>query len=231
MKSSAEIKTQLLKLSEIAFERAGRKKGRSLHITGAACLGTTFVGLGKLIMGIISLSFFTCVSALYTFGMVAAKITALAGILKEENSKQQYRYYKLSGIILTSASTAYILYSLWIQYNPPTAVYHKYIAIGIAAVTFTEIVINIRGVIIESKSSSPLFHALKMINLASSLISLVLVQNAILSFKHFEGEVSDESLAQMSSGLIGIFMGSIAAVLGIIMIIRIDLMQKKRAKK
>ncbi|MGN0607145.1 MAG: hypothetical protein ACI4JM_11545 [Oscillospiraceae bacterium] len=87
MKKTTEIKTQLLKLSGIAFERAGKKKGRTLHITGAACLGTTFVCLGKLIMGIISLSFFTCVSAFYTFGMVTAKITALAGILKEENSK------------------------------------------------------------------------------------------------------------------------------------------------
>ncbi|MGN0607144.1 MAG: hypothetical protein ACI4JM_11540 [Oscillospiraceae bacterium] len=123
------------------------------------------------------------------------------------------------------------MYSLWIQFHPPTAVYHKYIALGIAAVTFTEIVINIRGVIIESKSSSPLFHALKMINLASSLISLVLVQNAILSFKHFEDEVSEKKLAQMSSGLIGIFMGSIAAVLGIIMIIRINRMQKKSEGK
>lgn len=231
MKKTEEIKTQLLKLSEIAFERAGKKKGRTLHITGAACLGTTFVGLGKLIMGIISLSFFTCVSALYTFGMVAAKMTALAGILKEENSKQQYRYYKMSGIILTLASTAYILYSIWIQFHPPTAVYHMYIALGIATVTFTEIVLNIRGVIIESKSSLPLFHALKMINLASSLISLVLVQNAILSFTHSEGEVSDERLARMSSGLIGIFMGTLAASLGIIMMIRINKMQKKSEGK
>ncbi|MGN0624240.1 MAG: hypothetical protein ACI4JA_09880 [Oscillospiraceae bacterium] len=221
MKKAKEFKARLVKLSETAFERAGKKKGRSLHITGASCLATFLVGLGKLVMGIISLSFFTCVSAIYTFGMVAAKITALAGILKEENSAQQYRYYKLSGIILTSASTAYIFYSLWIQFHPPTAVYHLYIALGIATVTFAEIAINIRGVIIESKGSSPLFHALKMINLASSLISLVLVQNALLSITHFEEEISNEKLAQMSSGLIGIFMGTLALILGIIMLMRL----------
>ena len=100
----SQIKTWLLKLSSIAFERAGVKKGRSLHITGASCLGNIIVGTGKLIMGIISLSFFTCVSAFYTFGMVAAKVVALAGILKEENSRAQYRYYKLSGLILVGSS-------------------------------------------------------------------------------------------------------------------------------
>lgn len=178
-------------------------------------------------MGIISLSFFTCVSAFYTFGMVAAKVVALAGILKEENSRAQYRYYKASGLILIGSSAAYILYSVWIQYHPPTSVFHMYIALGIATVTFSEITLNIRGVIIEYKNKSPLFHALKMINLASSLISLVLVQNAILSFVHSQQEVDDERLAQMSSGLIGIFMGSIAVFLGIYMIIRISIMQRR----
>lgn len=218
---------QLRKLSDIAFERAGKKRGRFLHITGAACLGNLLVGLGKLVMGMISLSFFTCVSAFYTFGMAAAKVVALAGILKEENSRAQYRYYKISGLILIGSSVAYILYSVWIQFHPPTSVYHMYIALGIATVTFTEITLNIRGVVIEHKNKSPLFHALKMINLASSLISLVLVQNAILSFVHDEQEVADEHLAEMSSGLIGIFMGSIAALLGIFMLIRINIMQKK----
>lgn len=223
----SEIKTRLLKFSKTAFQRAGKKKGRSLHITGASCLGNILVGTGKLIMGIISLSFFTCVSAFYTFGMVAAKVVALAGILKEENSRAQYRYYKVSGLILIGSSVAYILYSVWIQFHPPTSVYHMYIALGIATVTFTEITLNIRGVVIEFKNKSPLFHALKMINLASSLISLVLVQNAILSFVHVQQEVADERLAQMASGLTGIFMGSIAAVLGIFMLIRINIMQKR----
>lgn len=218
---------RLRKLSDIAFERAGKKRGRSLHLTGAACLGNLLVGLGKLVMGIISLSFFTCVSAFYTFGMVAVKVVALAGILKEENSRAQYRYYKISGLILVGSSVAFILYSVWIQFHPPTSVYHMYIALGIATVTFTEITLNIRGVVIEHKNKSPLFHALKMINLASSLISLVLVQNAILSFKQADGDVSEEQLAQMSSGLIGIFMGTIAAALGVFMIIRICKIQKR----
>lgn len=222
-----ELKNKLITLSRTAMERAGIKRGRSLHIAGASCLGNTIVGIGKLVMGIISLSFFTCVSALYTFGMVAAKLVAISGILKEENSRAQYRYYKLSGVILIGASAAYILYSVWIQFHPPTAKYHMYIALGIATFTFTEITLNIRGVIVEFKNKSPLFHALKMINLASSLISLVLVQNAILSFADEDVRASDSQLAKMSSGLIGIFTGSLALALGILMIIRIHLMQKK----
>lgn len=222
-----ELKNKLMTLSKTATERGGIKRGRSLHIAGASCIGNTFVGLVKLVMGIISLSFFTCVSAMYTFGMVAAKLVAISGILKEENSRAQYRYYKLSGIILIGASAAYILYSVWIQSHPPTAKYHMYIALGIATVTFTEITLNIRGVIVEFKNKSPLFHALKMINLASSLISLVLVQNAILSFADTDINPSDSRLSEMSGGLIGIFTGSLALALGVVMMIRIHIMQKK----
>ena len=33
------------------IENAGKKKSRSIQITGAACMGNFFVGIGKLMMG------------------------------------------------------------------------------------------------------------------------------------------------------------------------------------
>ncbi|HWQ74132.1 MAG TPA: hypothetical protein VN441_02340 [Syntrophomonas sp.] len=193
---------------------------RSLKMAGASGIANIMVGLGKLVMGILSLSFFTCVSAFYTFGMVVAKYFALSGILKARNRGEQYRYYTLSGIILTVASLLYIAYSVRLFLHPTIAVYHMYVALAIASFTFAELAINLRGVIRERRNHTPLFHAIKMINLASSLICLVLTQTAILSFTNPQMEISASA-----NGLIGIFMGACATMLGIVMIVHIRRIQ------
>lgn len=211
------------KINSIAEERVGKSSGRSLNFTGASCVGNTIVGFGKLIMGILSLSIFTCASAFYTFGMVTAKCFAMAGIVNEENSKAQYRYYKTSGFILIAASVLYIVYSVRLFVHPVTNSYHEYVAMGIATFTFTELTLNIRGVIIERHNHSPLVHAIKMINLASSLICLVLTQSAILSFAS-----DNKDILPSADGFMGILMGGAATFLGIIMIYRITQIQNEK---
>ncbi|MDL2213964.1 hypothetical protein LJB76_00210 [Clostridia bacterium OttesenSCG-928-O13] len=193
----------------------GEEKGLSLSATGAAVAGNVFVGLGKLALGIFSLSLFTCVSALYTFGMVVAKCCALAGIFKSKNPEEQYRYYTLSGIILIITSLLYMGYSVRLFFCPATGTYHMFVALAIAAFTFTEIAINIRGVVVERHNRAPLVHALKMLSLASSLICLSLTQAAILSFA--SSEVDTHPAA---NGLIGLFTGGLAAGLGVYMVVR-----------
>lgn len=206
-------------------ERVGNKRSkRSLKVTGAACIANTFVGIGKLVMGILSLSLSTCVSAFYTFGMVFAKSCAIAGIFKATNKKEQYRYYVLSGIILIAVSVFYILYSVRLFFYPETASYHMYVGMGIATFTFTELALNIRGVIIERHNHTPLIHAIKMINLASSLICLALTQTALLSFADTKSPV----VQSQANGLIGVIMGCVATIIGVAMIIRIKLIQNDK---
>ena len=90
----------------------GLSKSRSLQIARASCVGNMLIGIGKLLMGILSFSFFTCVSAFYTFGTVVAKSCALAGLIQDNDRNTQYRYYRLSGIVLIAASVLYIIYSM-----------------------------------------------------------------------------------------------------------------------
>jgi len=201
-------------------EKLGPKDMRSLKLAGASGSANLFVGAGKLGLGIFSLSFFTCVSAFYTFGMVVAKYFALAGILKAKNKQEQYRYYFLSGIILLVASLLFIAYSIRLFLRPEISVYDMYTALAIATFTFAELGINIRGVFVERHNHTPLFHAIKMINLASSLICLVLTQTAILSFSDTQTD-----LHPTANGAIGVIMGICATAIGIIMIIRIRRIQ------
>jgi hypothetical protein len=99
-----------------------------------------------------------------------------------------------------------------------------YISIGIAAVTFTEIGFNIRGVIVTRHEHTLLIHAIKMINLSAALITLVLTQTALLSFANKEAESLEISKA---NGVIGILMGTVATLIGFYMICRVKKLKKQ----
>lgn len=194
---------------------------RSLHLTGISGVGNIFLGLGKIISGVLSMSAFACVNGCYTLGMVLARYCALAGVIRGKDEKSQYRFCRWSGIILIGASLLYMSYSGWAYYHPKQVVYYEYIALAIATFTFTEIGLNIRGVIINRKNKTPLLHAVKTINLAASLISLVLTQSAILAF------ADDGNHDPAVNALLGLLMGACAALLGVYMLRRIGRMEQR----
>lgn len=220
------IKIQMIQnINNSIIEKVGKGKSRYMQITGASCMGNLLVGIGKLALGIISLSFFTCTSAFYTFGMVVAKICALRGIVKGKTLEKQYKYYKLSGMILIASSVLYVIYSTRLLWHPMVSHYDKYIGLGIATFAFTELGLNIRGVIVERHNHTLLLHAIRMINLASSLICLVLTQTAILSFTHDSMSDYDPSA---SNGLMGILMGTAATLIGCVMLWRVRRIKRKK---
>ena len=59
----------------------------------AAATAGGFIAIVKLIMGVLSLSFFTCANAFYSFGMIGAKIIPLTGMRKAQNKMEKYQYY------------------------------------------------------------------------------------------------------------------------------------------
>lgn len=196
---------------------------RTLHLAGISGAGNILLGVGKIISGVLSRSVFICVNGCYTLGMVLARYCALASAVREKEETGQYRYYRRSGMILIGASLLYMAYSSWACYHPKRVAYHEYVALAIAAVTFTEIGLNIRGVLLNRKNRAPLLHAIKTINLAASLISLVLTQSAILAFT--EGGNHDPAV----NALLGLMMGGCAALLGVYMLWRIGRMERTRA--
>lgn len=197
-----------------------KSKKHTLHITGASCLGSIFIGTGKMVMGILSMSFFTCASALYTYAIVIAKGYVVYGISQSQNNiAEQYEYYKRAGKLLVVAGTAYIIYSIKLYFYPTISHFDLNMALGIASFTFVELGFNIRGIIVERKNKMPLFHALKIVNLASSCICLVLTQTALLAYTSIETGMQHNS---SSNGMLGILMGGLSTLLGIYLILRAD---------
>ena len=196
-----------------------------MGVAGVSCIGNIVLAFGKIALGLLSLNFYVCVNGLYTLGMVLAKLCVLAGFIKQKKYAEQYGYCYVSGIILVIASIAYITYSIRLLLHPQAASYNEIVGITIAAVTFFELGLNLHGVLAERNNKSPLFFVLKMINLSSAIICLTLTQTALLSFQQTEANHS------VWNGVMGILMGSFAAMLGLMIIRKIQRMKKEECIK
>lgn len=211
----------LIRFNSRAIHRAyGASASRTLHLAGISGVCSILLGLGKIVSGVLSLSVFVCINGLYTLGMVLARYCALAGAIRTQDPHQQYVYYRRSGKILIAASLLYISYSAWSFFHPKWVSYHMYVALAIATFTFTEIGMNLYGMIANRKNRTPLLHAIKTINLAASLVSLVVTQSAILAF-------AGQGYNPAVNALMGMFSGTCAVLLGVFMLWRIERIQHK----
>lgn len=197
---------------------------RSIYFAKLSVLINLVMSVGKLGLGIIYFSYFLFISAFYNLGIAFAKFYAVQGHVKsgiesqmtdpEEVRKKQHTCYHNIGFIVFISSIIFVVYNLRMFITEKSSTnYSSGVAIAIAAVTFTEIVLAVNGSITARKSQEPIIEAIKLTNLAAALISLVLTQTAILSFKH-KGSIA------LYNGFSGIFMGSLAALIGLYMMLR-----------
>ena len=180
--------------------------GRFLHAAGA----------GGNISGALSLSVFTCMNGCYTLGMTAARYCALAGTVRSKERKKQVFITVLPGAAMVAASLLYVAYST--LDNPPSekrSIMERSRLSPLQRSPLRRSVSMYGGVIKYRKYHSPLLHALKIISLGTSLISLVLTQSAILAF-------ADEAQDPSVNGFLGTVTGICAALLGVYMIRRIN---------
>lgn len=124
---------------------------------------------------------------------------------------------------MIAASLCYALYAFRLLLYPEQPYYSIYMGLPIAAFTFTEIGLNIRGILIERRGGQLMFHAIKMVNLASSLSCLVLTQTALLSFTAADAEQNFSA----ANGTMGLLMGSVAALIGIFMFRHVSKLEKQ----
>lgn len=172
------------------------------------------MGIMKILLGIISGSISLFISSFYNIGISLAKKTTF-----RKNVKHTYENFYLVGIIILVSSIFYIFYSYHVFYFGSNSKYHMYIAILIATITFTDITLALIGTIKAKKKKDLQTETVKLINLATSLISLSLTQTAILSF------TVQEDMSKYN-GIGGMIFGICAGLIGIYMIIRVFKVRK-----
>ena len=164
---------------------------------------------GKLVMGLSVASVFLCLHAFYTACMGLARWLFLRVQTggRPFGLRSEHGCCPAMGGIVLAASAFYMLYSLRLFLGQPSPRYHRYAAIAIAVFTLAEIALNVYGSVTARRRDEPLLHALRLTNLAASLICIPLAQAAVLSFTH----AADLSFY---NGLSGLIFGAFAAIIG-----------------
>lgn len=185
-------------------------KDKKLAFTRVSILKDVFLVVGKMVLSIISLSFFMFVNALYSAGMGIARYIAIK--MHTQEKEKQILSYRFVGIIISAASICYVLYSTRLFFGGKSGVYNMNVALVIALYTFIEFGINIREVLRIYKSKALEAKALRAIGLSSTLLCFVLTQTAIMSF-------SSEGDNSYTNALAGVIFGVLAALVGLYVVV------------
>jgi len=198
------------------------KNRRGITFAALSIPGNVVVAVWKTALIVVSPSLFLLANVVYTIGVVAAKVVAIrahgvtrAGAARAADaSRHRRRAYRAIGGLVSMLSIAYVLSCLPMALGTSRAeAYDRHIAVLIAAVTFVELVLSVHGVMSARRNKDLLVEAIKLTNLAASLILLVLTQTALMSFA-YRGD------ATVYNGVCGMVFGSMAALIGVYMLVR-----------
>jgi hypothetical protein len=131
-----------------------------------------------------------------------------------DDRSTQLRSYRVVGGIIAVLAAFYVICALvpaevGLESHP----WNRLLALGIATLTFVEIVIAARGAIVARRSKALLLEAVRLTNLAGALILVPLTQAALLSIAH-HGDVTREN------ALSSICFGGVATLIGLLMQLR-----------
>lgn len=199
-------------------------------------IGSFILALGKIGMAVFSFSFFLGVNGIYTGIVAYGKHLSLLGMRTTDARKTERYYYKQIGALILIASVLYLIYTFRLFQQHTATTYSEYLGITIAAVTFFEMGFSIVGIYRARKQKDLMKKAIKMLNLCSALIGLVLTQTALLSFTAenvADGSgVTHEVLAQTANlsfshlnqsganAMSGFLFGGLTGLIGLLMLIR-----------
>lgn len=184
-------------------------KEHKLIITRLTIMKDAALVAGKMILSIISFSFFMFVNALYSIGMAVARGVTLK--MHTQDREKQIKSYRLVGIIVSIASICYVIYSVRLFFGGRTGNYGMNVSLLIALYTFTELGINIRETFRLRKSKVLQAKALRAISFSATLLCFVLTQTAIMSF-------ASEGNNNFTNALSGVVFGGLAALGGLFVI-------------
>lgn len=182
-----------------------RARRRTLHFVsvGKDCV----MVFAKLVMSIVSFSFFIFSNALFSCGIGLARYTALQ--MKDKNKSEQRKLFRRAMLILAGSGLCYVIYSIRLFFGGSAGNYGMVMALSIACYTFAEFVLQIRELIKLKDSGDLEAKALRLISFSGIIVSFVLTQTAIMSF-------SQSGDHNVSDGIAGIVFGGIVVIVGLI---------------
>jgi len=118
-----------------------------------------------------------------------------------EDTTIEWRKYRFCGWLLLVMNLALAIFTLYFIFRIRTFQHHEITTIAMAAYTFAALAIAVINVIRYRKYGSPAYSAAKAISLASAIVSMLTLENALLTTF---GQESDELFRQIILGASGI---------------------------
>lgn len=193
-----------------------KDNSRKLHYVSVGKDGVmVFV---KLVMSIISFSFFMFANVLFSCGIGIARYTAL--MMQGKDQEEQLKLYAKVALILSFSGICYVAYSVRLFFGGSAGKYDMVMAIAIACYTFVEFGIQIRELIKLRREQNLEAEALRLISFSGILVSFVLTQTALMSF-------SEPGEHNFSDGLAGVVFGGLVVLVGLFALLRYSLLKRK----
>jgi len=211
---------------------------RAVLFTMASVPAAAVLAAGKGVLFVLAPSTSLLGTVVFAIGVVALKVkiirchivtrrtvieAAADGQDDVDPALMHERTYRVTGIVLVVLSLVFTASFLpLVTGSTEQTKYDKWPAIILAAVTFAEIGLAIHGVVSARRNRDPLAEAVKLMNLAAGFVLLTLAQSALISLE----PATDPGPAGRLSG---IAFGSLAAMVGVGMLVRSRSRTKLRA--
>ncbi|KQO97475.1 hypothetical protein ASF30_13645 [Leifsonia sp. Leaf264] len=164
---------------------------RSFFYAGVSALFNLLFAVGKLVLFLVEPNLFLLANVLFSLGIGIAKATAVAAYRRARSSEhaaapstvEQYRAATRIGIVLSAAAALYVGLCLPLLTGATVSVdFEPLVAEILALIAFVELGFAITAAIRMRRSKQPLVRSIRVVNVGSGLVLIVLAQAAILSF-------------------------------------------------
>ena len=118
-----------------------------------------------------------------------------------EDEALEWRKYRFCGALLLVMNLALAIFTLYFVYRIRTFLHHEITTIAMAAYTFTALTLAIINAVRYKRYGSPAYSAAKAISLASATVSMLTLENAMLTTF---GQESSEVFRQSILGASGV---------------------------
>ncbi len=128
-----------------------------------------------------------------------------------EDSRTEWRKYRFCGWLLLVMNLALAIFTLYFVFRIRVFPHHEITTIAMAAYTFTALTLAIVNVIRYRKYGSPAYSAVKAISLASATVSMLTLENALLTtFGEGESELFRQIMLRASGAAVILVVQGIA---------------------
>ncbi len=214
MEIFSKVKTFIIKHNLIDF------KTRNHKLSIVNMFINFLVAAFKIIAAFYISSYFLIVSSIYTATIGFTKQIFFKGVTEtKEDGNKERRYVIFIYLILLFAAITYSGYMIRLFFiSEDEFNYGLIISLGIAVVSFVEIIIAIIGLVKSNHLRDRLLTAYKTVTFSSALVAIVVTQSVLLNVVDMrEGIYQDHNL---SNGILGLIMGVSTIIFTSVLLIR-----------